>query len=171
MKTSEHGSDRDRLGGIDLTIAIDRDSLANALVRAALVEVGRVLERQTPEMILVEYDQMVEHLAPEAANKSLRDGVHVGRPDCDLDDLRTGTLRHVVESRTELVVTVSDKDLRCVAPHGRVAQLLSGPVLRGVSGRGHVDHPSGGEVHDEEGEDLPEEDIVGLDEVARPDQS
>jgi hypothetical protein len=45
-------------------------------------------------MMVVEDEDMVEHLAPEGAGEPLRDRVHVGRPDCRLDDPNGRPNRH-----------------------------------------------------------------------------
>jgi hypothetical protein len=74
----------------------------------------------------------------------------------------------MLERRTELVVSVAHEESRGVAVHGSVSQLLSRPFLRGIPGRGDVAYPSRFNVDDEERVDLAEEDVVGLDKVARP---
>jgi len=42
------------------------------------------------QMMVAEDEDVVEHLAPEGAGESLRDGVHIGRPDRRLDDANGG---------------------------------------------------------------------------------
>ena len=106
----------------------DRSALGDALVRAPQVEKGDVLTSKPGQMMVVEDEDVVEHLAPEGTGESLGDGVHVGRPDRRLDDANGGPFRSTVESLTELVVTIPDQEPRRVAVHGDVADLLGDPV-------------------------------------------
>src|SRR5882672_2702138 len=82
---------------------------------------------------------------------------HVRRSYGGLDDLDASAFSHVVEGRPELVIPISQEDLRSVADHCRVAKVLRGPYL----GRGprccRLDHASRREVDDEEAVDRPEE--------------
>jgi hypothetical protein len=87
----------------------------------------------------------------------------------NLDHLRPRTLRHTVERGAELVVTVAQEKTRSIAVHGCIPQLLCCPLLLGITGGGNVDNSSRRKVDDEECAHLAEEDVVGLDKVARPD--
>jgi hypothetical protein len=146
-----------------------RGALGDPLVRAALVEEGHVLASKPGQMLVVEHENVIEHLAPERARESFRDRVHVGRPDRRLDDANARPFGGAVEGRAEFVVAIPDQKLRRAAVHRGVSDLLGGPILGGVACDGDVDDAAGAEVDDEEEEDWAEEQIATLDEVARPD--
>src|SRR6266496_4619056 len=113
-------------------------------------------------MMVVEDEDMVEHLAPEGAGESLRDCVHIGRPDGRLDDANGGPFRCTVEGPTELVIAIPDQELRRAAIQGGVADLLGGPVLGRTACGGHVDDAAGAQMDDEEEEDRSEEEVITL---------
>jgi hypothetical protein len=146
-----------------------RDALPDPLMGSSLIEVDLVLANQRIQVSVTEQDDVVERLSPATAHESLCDGIHVGGSHCDLYDFRPGALRHTVERRAELVVTIAQEETRSIAVHGRIPQLLCCPLLRGISGGGNVDNSSRREVDDEECVHLVEEDVVGLDKVTRPD--
>jgi hypothetical protein len=146
-----------------------RYALPDPLMGSSLIEVDLVLANQRIQVSVTEQDDVVEHLSPATAHKSLRDGIHVGGSHRDLDDLRPGALRYTVERGAELVVTVAQDETWSITVHGRISQLLCCPLLRGIPGGCNVDNSSRCKVDDEECVDLAEEDVVGLDKVARPD--
>src|SRR5665811_136441 len=120
-------------------------------------------------MVSAEQEQMVEGLAPQAADKSFTDGIHVRGPHRRLDDPGTHALGNAIEYGSEFLVAVSNQKPRRQAVYGRVAQLLRRPLLRRVSRGRHVDLLARPLVHQEEKEQRPEEQVVGLHEVAAPD--
>lgn len=146
----------------------DRSALGDSLVRAPWVEEGGVLASKPGQVMVIEDENVVEHLTPEGPSESLRDSVHIGRPDRRLDDANAGTFRCTIEGPTELVVAIPDQELRRAAVHGGVADLLGGPVLRRVACGGYVDNAAGGQVDDEKKKHRAEEEVVALDEIAGP---
>ena len=111
-------------------------------------------------MLVIENQHVVRQLASSAADEALRDRVHVRCPHGDLDHARPGTLGNVVEGRPVFVVSIAQQDLRSVSIHRGVPQLLRRPFLRRVPGRGDVHDSPRGQVDDEEGIDLPEDQVV-----------
>jgi hypothetical protein len=67
------------------------------LMGSSLIEVDLVFPSQRIEVSVAKQENVVEHLAPRAADKTLRHRIHVGRSHCDLDDLRPAALRHSVK--------------------------------------------------------------------------
>src|SRR5260370_15218006 len=133
-----------------------------------MVGVGEVAYSESVEVPVIEQQNVIEHLASEAADEALSRGVHVGCPCRNIDDPDSGSLGDGVEDGYELVVAISYNHLRGGPVHGGVPKLLCRPLLRRVPGDGEMNVSSGCEVDDEEGIDLPEEDVVALDEVASP---
>ncbi len=168
MESAEHRCHHDRFRCVDPKNAVGGHPLSDSLMRPRLVEVDLVPSGQGVEVLIAEQQDVIEDLASDAADEALGHGVHVGGPDGDLDDPDSGSLRDVVEGRSELVVAVAQEHLRRFPIHGGIPKLLRRPLLGGAPGRGHMDDSSRREVDDEEGIDLPEEDVVGLDEVAGP---
>jgi len=62
-----------------------RDALPDSLMRTSSVEEPRILASRPSEMVLIENEQMIKHLAPQRSYESLRDRVHVRRPNSRLD--------------------------------------------------------------------------------------
>ena len=65
-------------------------------------------------------DDVIEALAPDAAQKSLAHRVHERRPHRGAQDASSGALGNAVEGRTELVVPIADDELRTLPEGGRV---------------------------------------------------
>ena len=107
-----------------------RNLLADALVRPCVVEVGAVAPEDRPEVILAADEHVVEALGAHAAQEALAERVRVRRSDGRAEDRDAGPLRHVVESRAELVVVVADQEARAFAPRRRLAELLGHPRAR-----------------------------------------
>src|SRR5713101_4429473 len=96
-----------------------------------IVKVGQVLSSQRVEVPIIEQQNVIEHLASDAADEALRRGVHVGCPDRNLDDPDSGSLGDAVEGGSELVVAISHKHLRACPVHSGVPKLLCRQLLRG----------------------------------------
>src|ERR1039458_8507079 len=167
METPEYRRDHDRLGHV-VMVSAGRDPLLDPLMGASLIEVDLVLPSQRIEVSIAKQENVVEHLSPCTAHKALHHRIHLGRSDCDLDDLRPGPVRHSVKRCSTLVVAVAQEETRGMAIHGCVAQLLGRPFLRGIPRGGGVDHSSRPKMDDEECVDLAEEDVIGLHKVTRP---
>jgi hypothetical protein len=145
-----------------------RDLLAEALVRSRGVEVGCVVVGDPIEMALVDEEDVVEELAAEAAHEALGHRVHVRCADSGLDDANTGSACGTIEGSAVLVVAIPDKEPGRGLLHGGVPDLLGSPLLGGAPGSGHMNHTAGALVDQEEEEQRPEQEIIGLDEVAGP---
>ncbi len=113
-----------------------RNGLTNPLMRSGSIEVVHLLSKNAPQVPLPEQQNVVKAFAPEAAEESLADRVHIGVETAD--DLDVGAAGDVVEPCAEFVVAVANQESRCCV-EGGVAQLLSSPLLRGVVGYGLVD--------------------------------
>src|SRR5207237_2240509 len=89
--TSRRG--RLRFRGNDLADAVVvrpdvRNPLPAALMTPCLVEIESVLPGDVFEFLLAEEEHVVQSLAPQAADKSLGDGIHVWRAHGGLDHSR-----------------------------------------------------------------------------------
>jgi hypothetical protein len=136
---------------------------------AAGVEIPQSeLFENTAQVALPQDDHVVEALLPDAAQKSLYDRVHQGGPHCRLDDPNARPFRDPIELSPVLVVPVADDELRPLCQWSGVAKLLCRLLLTRVVGCRQVHHPLTVDVHDEEAEDRSKPDVVGLQEIARP---
>jgi len=89
------------------------DSLPDSLVRPRLVKVRvGVLLEDAPQMGLVEDDDMVQALAPDAAKIPLTDGVQIRRPGWDTDDFDARSLSDRGDVSAEFAVVVADQEPR-----------------------------------------------------------
>src|SRR5215472_9117626 len=89
------------------------DALPNSLMRTRSIEERRILARRPSEMVLIEYEHVIEYLAPQRSHKSLCDRVHVRRPNGRLDHPNPNALCRTIERPAVLVVAVADQESRC----------------------------------------------------------
>src|SRR5450432_3110654 len=170
MKPAEHGEGDDLPGtGWRGPSHRGQGALTQTLMRADAIKIANVLRQSREEVALVQDDHVVQAFAPHAPEKSLTDGVHVRRPDGSLDDPRSEGLGGAVEVGAELTVPVADDETRSFAERRCRAKLLGSPLLAGSPRYRHVHDFARSDIDDEKGEDWPKPDVVGLDEIARPD--
>jgi hypothetical protein len=147
----------------------DRDALTKALMGTASVEVpDSELTKKAVQVTLPQDDYVIEAFLARATEKPLDHRIHQRGAHRRLDDPNARPLRHAIELGTVLVVPIADDELRFSAEGRGVPELLGRPLLIRVVGRRLVHHPLAVDVHDEESEDGSEPDVVGLDEIARP---
>src|SRR5216684_3684885 len=125
MESAEHRCHPDRFGRVDLESAVGGHHLFDSLMWPRIVEVDHVLSSQRVEVPIIEQQNVIEHLASDAADEALSRGVHVGCPDGNLDDPDSGSLGDAVEGGSELVVAISHKHLRGCAVHSCVGFLVT----------------------------------------------
>jgi hypothetical protein len=168
METAEHRN-RDDLASVVVVHRAIRSPLPNTLMRSRRVEVVDILPGDSFQVLVVEEEHVVKGLAPQAADKSFAAGIHVWGPDRRLDYPRTGAFGDAVECGAELLVAVSNQKSRRQAFRGRVPQLLRRPLLGRVPRGRDVHDLARALIHQEEEEQRPEEQVVGLHEVTAPD--
>src|SRR5664279_4448379 len=168
MEAAEHRNDDDLAVVVVVRRGV-RDPLLNTLMRPGLVEVEHVMPSDVFQLLLAEEEHMVEGLAPQATDKSFADGIHIRGTHGRLDYSRAHALGNAVEDGAELLVAISNQKPWGQAVHGGVAQLLRRPLLGRVPRGRDVDHLARALVQQEEEEQRPEEQVVGLYEVAAPD--
>ncbi len=148
---------------------LDRDVLAQALMRPELVVIPDVLTDQATHPGLAEDQDVVQALSADASVEALEEGVHhrdLGRGKHKVD--ATG-LGQPFERVAELVVVVEDQVVWLDVPGGGLAELLSHPTVRWMARDAEVDDAPGVNVHDEEREDGPKQHVSGMQEVTGPD--
>jgi hypothetical protein len=129
MQSAQDRSGCDVSAGNDVVVRCALwDRLTEPLMRSAFIEVLDVLSENASQVPFTEQQNVVKAFASEAAEEALHDGVHV-RMQAE-DDLDAGALGDVVEHRAELAVVISDDEPWGIVERG-VAELLSGPLLRG----------------------------------------
>ncbi len=74
-----------------------------------------------------------------------------------------------LEVRGELIIPIANEESRSLCERCGIAELLRRPRAGGRTCNGPVHDFASAEIDDEESEYGPEPDVVGLDEVARPD--
>jgi len=171
VQPAEHGKPHDRAiePGSGAFIR-DWNLLAHPLMRPSHVEVvDRILREDVPQVSLSQNDHVIEAFAPDAAQKSLAHRIHQGSLYRCAQNANPGALGDAVEDRAELVVTIANDELRALPERRRIAELLRRPRLRRSARHRNVDDALGVHIDDEEREDRTEPDVVGLQEVARPD--
>src|SRR5450631_2781297 len=134
-----------------------------------MIEIADVLCEHFEQMALAQDDDVIETLTTHAAEEALTRGIHVWRAHSGLDDPRAEGLGSAVEFGSELAVPVADDETRSLAERRCSAKLLGSPLLAGSPRYRDVHDFARPDTDDEKGEDWPKPDVVGLDEIARPD--
>ena len=139
----------------------------------AVVVLG-VLGQHGCGMPLVDDQDAVEELAPDAADEAFGDPVGPRCPDRRLDDPDVDGGEHRVERGGELGVAIADQESEAapgvVEVHEQVAGQLGQPGAGGVGGDSKDVHPAGGVLDDEEriqpaGDRLQMQQVAGQDRV------
>jgi hypothetical protein len=144
-------------------------ALSDPLVRPCDVEiVEAVLLQHVLDVPLAEDDDVIETVAPDAAEKPLANGIHErslnGRPK----NADAGALRGAVEVGTELTVVVSDDELGPDAEGSSLPHLLCRPLRGRVPRNANMNDLLCIDVHDEEREDLTKPNVVYLEKIVGP---
>src|SRR5450631_2501192 len=125
MKPSEHGNGDDTCRiGPPPEHSRSRHALFEPLMRARGVEIAKAILLEHPtEVPFAENNNVVEALAPDAAEKSLANGIHErslnGRPK----NADAGALRGAVEVGAELAVVVANDELGPEMPKGVASRI------------------------------------------------
>ena len=136
-------------------------------MRTGFVVETDVLVDDAPEVILIEDENVVEHLSAERTGEAFSEGIHVGRAYRRAHHAHPRRSEYASEPRAELRIMIADDHLRS-AVHGGVPRLLRAPLVgRCIGHRGVEDRPAT-QIQEEEYKHLAEPNVEGLDEVARP---
>jgi len=108
---------------------------------------------------------MIETLLPKTPHEALALGIHVWMEA--QDHLHIGSTCNIVELRSELSIAIANEKPRSTIERG-IAKLLGSPLLRRMIRLCVIDDLPRIVLHDDEGENLSEADIVRLQEIAGP---
>src|SRR5215813_11201751 len=87
---------------------------------------------EVTEMILCQWDHQVQTLASQRPDEALTDRIRYGCPHWCLEDCEAQMTNALVESVRENAITVMDEEAIAVIRRYRFAQLLQGPLCRGM---------------------------------------
>ena len=168
VKASKHRNSDDTCRiGPPLERSRSRHALSDPLVGPCDVEiVEAVLIERALDVPLAEDDEVIETVAPDAAEKSLTNRIHERSVDCRPKNAHAGALCGTVEVGAELAVVVTDDELGRGAEGRGLPELLRRPLRRWVPSYPDMHDLFGIDVDDEERKDRPEPDVVGLQEIA-----
>jgi hypothetical protein len=135
VKASKHRNSNDtRRIGPPLEQACSRHALSYPLVRARGVEIPKaILLEHLTEVPFAEDNNVVETLAPDAAEKPLAKRIHERSLNCRPKNVDAGTGRGATEIGAELAVVVADDELGPDAEGCGFPELLRRPLRGGVS--------------------------------------
>jgi hypothetical protein len=149
--------------------ALYRNSLPNSLVRACEVEIAEaVLLQHVLEVPLAEDHDVIETVAPDAAEKSLANRIHERSLDRRPKNVDAGTGRGATEIGAELAVVVADDELGSSAEGRGLTELLRRPLRGRVPRDADVHEALGVDVDDEEREDRTKPNVIRLEKIAGP---
>lgn len=170
MKPTEDGKDDDlSIRSRPLRRRCSGNSMLYALMRTGSVEKAHVLAEHGLQVMLSENDDVVQALAPNAAEKALANRIHQRSPNCCLHNADAGSFCHPVELRAELAVPVAEDDLSTLPERRDLAKLLSGPAFARLARHSEMNDLLRVYIDDEEREEGSKPDIVHLQKVAGPD--
>ncbi len=112
MQTSEDWESHDPCanGGI-VARARNWDLLSEPLMRSSLLELRDVFFNYGPQTSLAQDDEMIETLAPVAAEEALAGGVHQRRSHCRFQEADTRSSCDAVEVRAKLGGAIANDEL------------------------------------------------------------
>jgi len=138
-------------------------------MRSGLVQIADISPGDVFEVLVVEEEHVIEGLAPQAADKSFTNRIHVRRSHRRLNHPRARTLGNTVECGSELLVRGVESETSASSPPGSRSATAAPSILGRVPCCRYMGHPARPLVQQEEKEQGPEEQIIGLYEVAAPD--
>ena len=141
----------------------------HALMRSGSIEVGHIRVEQTVELLLMKDQQMVKALTSHASQKAFADRIRSWRKIRRFEDLHVARCCYTGETRSELVVIISNQALGSLPIRRGFSQLLCYPAV----GRGlrhtYVDDFARLQLDDEERKERAEEEVSDLQKIACPD--
>jgi hypothetical protein len=156
---SDRGAEWDHGGGV-----VGWSVLAQALVRAVVIDMAHVLVENGAGVSFVEDQQPVGALGADAADEPFRGAVRPGRTGRDLHNADAFGGEHGVESGGELGIPIADQEVEGADLLTEVDQQSAGGL--GGLGRGRVSggpqdvHRAGPDLHDEQDIDSAQRDGV-----------
>ena len=144
--------------------------LVERAMRAMIVVVSDVLDQYLLEMSAPEDEESIGALSADGADESLGERVRSWSLNGCLDDSDALGAEDLVETGTELRISVPDQELDCSGAlgeiRGEVASLLDDPLPRGVSGDAGKEDPSSVDLDEEQRVKASEQNCVDGEEVA-----
>src|SRR5882724_2539056 len=152
VKASKHRNSDDTCGiAPPLERSRSRHALSDPLVRPCDVEiVEAVLLQHVLDVPLAEDDDVIETVAPDAAEKSLANRIHEWRLDCRPKNAHAGALCNTVEVGAELALVVANDELGPDAEGRGRPELLRRPLCCWVPRYADIHDLFGVDVDDEE---------------------
>ena len=102
-------------------------------MRSVGVVVGDELAEDSPQVLFIDDDQVVETLAPQGADNSLGQGIRTRSPDRGEESFRAERARPRCEVRPISTIAIPDEIFRCPAPGRGLEKLTSDPTGRRMS--------------------------------------
>ena len=137
-------------------------------MRSRRVEMVAILPERAPQMIVVQDQNMVQAVSPNAAKEALANCIAVRRSRGRLDDDRAATRRHCIKRGAKLGVVIPNQEPRAVLEWHRFAELLCGPLVRWVAGDVEMDDLTVIESNQEQCKYGSESEVVELKKIAGP---
>jgi hypothetical protein len=113
-------------------------------------------------------DDVIQTLAPYAANESFTNGINQGRPNRRTQYFHPCSFRNAIELSPELVVIIANDELGPFTEWRDVPKLLGRPFRSGRTSGANVHNALRIDIDDEERKDGSKPDIIGLQEIAGP---
>src|SRR5689334_417226 len=105
---------------------------------------------------------MVEAFLSHTSQEALADGIGTGCMNRRLEQFDAAGCRHPSKARPKFAVVITNEIFRCLPIGDCVSERLCHPGISRESCHNHMDHPSGFQFYDEEGEEWPKEEIGHL---------
>ena len=144
--------------------------LSQRPMRAPVVEILDVLGQDLLQMVLIEYEDVVQALGPDRSHPTLGDGVGSRRSEWRANLGNTNITHATIESGAITAVTVMNEETsRYSLPSAAFDNLLRRPRSGRMRRHVHVENLPAGVMDHEEHVQRSKRDRLDAEEVARPD--
>jgi len=111
-----------------------------------VVIVGQVFISKPFQVVLIQRNYVIRHLASTTSNPALRDSVLPGAPDADANGLKTARLQELNYIAAEFDIPVKDNVPMRTRERERLSQLLYDPLASRVRRSVEVENAPAGRV-------------------------
>ena len=138
-------------------------------MRPCPIEVGDIPIEHALELLLMEYQQVVEAFLSYTPGEAFADRIGLGSVIGCVENLNSPCCRHTSEAGPKFAVVITNQILRSLPKRGGFSKRFGHPGIGRGSSDADMDHPPRLQFDEEEREERSKEEIGHLQEIAGPD--
>ena len=139
--------------------------LPDPLMRPCPIEVGHIPFENPVDLLLAQDQQVVKVFLSHTPQEAFADRIGSGSVRRGVENLNRTGCGHTSEAGSKFAIVITHEILWCLPIRRGFSQLLRHPGIGRRSCHPNMDHPSGLEFDNEEGEERSKEEIRHLQEV------